>query len=913
MAREGSARAATHGSPHPETYQYQSDERIPTDLDELDNTVEELHVDFVSARPSPLRAYLIRALALLCACSLSVGSHYASYILGPLKSRLSREMGTDNTEFSLLISAFSLNSTWTPLVGGILASRLGTTMTSILATGVVFLGQLFLLIGNLTGSVRLMAFGMFVFGFGVSPLAVVQETIIVRFFKSHGLGISLALGLVAGKGASFVSARTSYPLSQQFGPHAPFYVATGLAGLSFCINIIYLLASKWLIQGAGAEWEASELHAEAQTHEAEHIRSGSVHSLSEAEALKAVAKKRMVKFKDITKLGDVFWAYIGLNVFCGMIWAPWTHLAANIIQRRFHMSESGSSEVASYILAGSVFLYPITGWAVDALKHRGIVLRLLATSSILTLLCYIWMALPPEFTRTPIPGIISFGLGHGFSPLLLVCIVPEIVPLKYVSTTLGAHKALEQTGSTIFQTLSGLVLDVKSKKPSAESLASPNGDETDMQYLLNTFVAMNVLQFLAIVVLAHFDRKRKQLAARRLNALLATPVVEEEESDSDDSHAGRAKEPVEPQEDITDSGRSAGTIRSIRSISMRRPSVSRPEQQIPLLRSPSQASSARSSRYLIPGVPPSQSVPFKFSKSEIRRGRIFAMLSGCMIVDSPIRKLYPDDVYPNGSYYPSPYGRVRYWIVGPSGGRKVSFIHGISTPSIIFKEIVGEVVKAGFQVLLYDIYGRGYSEGPQETLSITDYVNQLALLLQYVGWSQTDVVGLSMGGGIATGFTATFPHLVSGKVVLIASAGLLEIPLDAEGNRTLPQTNPIQSAIQAANAEQSQTAGDIRSLQTQLLPGYGKVIQDSMKYGPIGSMQKAYEILAKVQTAGGPAEVLVVHGTDDAIVAYENATKIKKIVAQAKVVTIEGAGHFLVGEPEHWPIAAKSIVDFLSV
>lgn len=153
-----------------------------------------------------------------------------------------------------------------------------------------------------------MAFGMFVFGFGVSPLAVVQETIIVRFFKSHGLGISLALGLVAGKGASFVSARTSYPLSQQFGPHAPFYVATALAGLSFCINVIYLLASRWLVREAGAEWEASELHAEAQTASEEHRRSGSVQSLSEAEALKAVAKKRMVKFKDITKLGDVFWA-----------------------------------------------------------------------------------------------------------------------------------------------------------------------------------------------------------------------------------------------------------------------------------------------------------------------------------------------------------------------------------------------------------------------------------------------------------------------------------------------------------------------------------------------------------------------------------------------------------------------------
>ena len=64
----------------------------------------------------------------------------ATNILGPLKSRLQREMGTSHTEFGLLLSAFSLNSTWTPLVGGILASRLGTTFTSILATGVILLG-----------------------------------------------------------------------------------------------------------------------------------------------------------------------------------------------------------------------------------------------------------------------------------------------------------------------------------------------------------------------------------------------------------------------------------------------------------------------------------------------------------------------------------------------------------------------------------------------------------------------------------------------------------------------------------------------------------------------------------------------------------------------------------------------------
>ncbi|KAF7791842.1 hypothetical protein EIP86_002866 [Pleurotus ostreatoroseus] len=630
MADHSYYRSPSRSRPASAAYQDQDDDLV------VDEDNEPLHLES-SSNMSPTRTHLIRALALLCACSLSVGSHYASYILGPLKSRLSREMGTNNTEFSLLISAFSLNSTWTPLVGGVMASRLGTTFTSILATGVVFLGQLCLLVGNLSGSVRLMAFGMFVFGLGVSPLAVVQESIIVRFFKSHGLGVSLALGLVAGKGASFISARTSYPLAEKFGPHAPFFAATGLAGLSFIVNLIYLFASKWLVRGAGAELEASELEAEAEHHAVEHSRNGSLQSLSEAEALKEVAKKRVVRLKDITRLGDVFWAYMGLNVLCGAIWAPFTHLAANIIERRYDLSESDASIKASYVLAGSVILYPITGYVVDLLRKHGIVLRLFMLSSLLTLGCYIWLSLPPSVTETPIPAIVSFATGHGFSPLLLVVIVPEIVSSKYISTTLGAHKALEQTGSTIFQTLAGLALDIKSKKAASESVDTNNGDKKDIQYLLNAFLILNVMQFVAIVGLARLDRKQKRAAARRLSALLP-PIVEEDDEPFLDIPATPPKEPGDedewPHQDqsspATQTKSLPGTVRSLRGVQAPSTAIS-PEQSIPLLRSASQASSQRNSRYLPGLVSPSTAPKIVRTRSEVKRGKAFSLMSGCLI------------------------------------------------------------------------------------------------------------------------------------------------------------------------------------------------------------------------------------------------------------------------------------------
>lgn len=105
------------------------------------------------------------------------------------------------------------------------------------------------------------------------------------------------------------------------------------------------------------------------------------------------------------------------------------------MQRRFDLEESDASTKGSYVLAGSVFLYPIVsagnhcilfttlsvifsqiGMVVDRVKKRNIVMKLFLLSAILTLGCYVWLALPPSWTKSPMPALISFASGHGFSP-----------------------------------------------------------------------------------------------------------------------------------------------------------------------------------------------------------------------------------------------------------------------------------------------------------------------------------------------------------------------------------------------------------------------------------------------------------------------------------------------------------------
>jgi hypothetical protein len=110
-----------------------------------------------------------------------------------------------------------------------------------------------------------------------------------------------ALGLVAGKGAAFISARTSYPLTHHFGPRAPFYVAAFLSAFSVVVNLVYITVSKWLVYGTAAELEASDISDAAQN---------SARTLSEAQALEKTAEKQKVNFSELSRLGDVFWVYV---------------------------------------------------------------------------------------------------------------------------------------------------------------------------------------------------------------------------------------------------------------------------------------------------------------------------------------------------------------------------------------------------------------------------------------------------------------------------------------------------------------------------------------------------------------------------------------------------------------------------
>ncbi|CAE6430065.1 unnamed protein product [Rhizoctonia solani] len=295
-------------------------------------------------------------------------------------------------------------------------------------------------------------------------------------------------------------------------------------------------------------------------------------------------------------------------------------------------------------------------------------------------------------------------------------------------------------------------------------------------------------------------------------------------------------------------------------------------------------------------------------------------------------KKHVDEIYPTNIYGPShtvelTKGEVRYWLFGPEEGKRVVLIHGLSIPSIIWKEVATRLSRTGFRVLLFDLYGRGYSEAPDPQTTSYDadlYITQLALLMQFIGWRKARIVGLSMGGGIAAAFAAKFPWLVESNVGLIASAGVMEGPVGGLFARVFGSA-AFQRFRHSALGQALFTPGPppalpkdlsksdqlvmkehmLFGLQSAILPGYTAAVAASVFIGPLRGLENEFKKLGKLRGV----RVQLIWGTNDSIVHYKYAGKIKSLIPHAELVTIDGAGHDLCAT--HYEVVSDNLIGFL--
>jgi pimeloyl-ACP methyl ester carboxylesterase len=110
---------------------------------------------------------------------------------------------------------------------------------------------------------------------------------------------------------------------------------------------------------------------------------------------------------------------------------------------------------------------------------------------------------------------------------------------------------------------------------------------------------------------------------------------------------------------------------------------------------------------------------------------------------------------------------TRYIQAGPKDAPPLIMVHGMGGTWENFIANVGAHAQH-FNVVAFDLLGHGYSDKPDQTLAVEDYVQQLGALVDAFGFQRVSLLGLSIGGWISTKFTVRQPERVDRLLVLSA-------------------------------------------------------------------------------------------------------------------------------------------------
>ncbi len=247
-----------------------------------------------------------------------------------------------------------------------------------------------------------------------------------------------------------------------------------------------------------------------------------------------------------------------------------------------------------------------------------------------------------------------------------------------------------------------------------------------------------------------------------------------------------------------------------------------------------------------------------------------------------------------GTYIRLTDGVTHYTLSGPDNAQLVVLVHGGTIPSWGLNTQVTALHKAGYRVLTYDMFGRGYSDRPATEYNQELYLRQLFELVERLNISRAfHLIGFSLGGATVVNFTAHYPEKVD-KLVVVAPvikdfevAGVFNIPIIGElvarfvGVKII--TNRFESLLKGNPDIIKYKQLFINQTEYK---GFQQSLLSMIRGDALGDYTNAYKMLGKQYR-----EILLIWGKEDAEVTAEMIDQVKSYLPKVQYNPVEMAGH----------------------
>ena len=269
-----------------------------------------------------------------------------------------------------------------------------------------------------------------------------------------------------------------------------------------------------------------------------------------------------------------------------------------------------------------------------------------------------------------------------------------------------------------------------------------------------------------------------------------------------------------------------------------------------------------------------------------------------------------------GQFVKLPLGVVHYELAGPETAPTVVLVHGFSVPYYIWDPTFAALTRAGFRVLRYDLYGRGFSDRPEINYNLDLYNSQLEELLPALNiQGPVDLVGLSMGGPIVASFANHHPDRVRSLILVdpeVAPVSIrqifpLNLPLVGEYLMTVyvaPEQLPKSQPADFYNPDKFPDWEAMFRVQLQY-KGFRQAILSSIRLMPTMDSAAEYAAVGKRNLP-----VLLIWGREDKSVSAADIQQIETLIPGIESHIIEEAGH--IPQYERPEVVNPLLVDFLN-
>ena len=241
--------------------------------------------------------------------------------------------------------------------------------------------------------------------------------------------------------------------------------------------------------------------------------------------------------------------------------------------------------------------------------------------------------------------------------------------------------------------------------------------------------------------------------------------------------------------------------------------------------------------------------------------------------------------------------RLYYETHGPRDGEPLLLLEGLGGDIPGWRRNIPTLASELF-VVAFDFRGNGRSDAPDQPVTMETFVEDSVAVLHFVGVDSAHVYGQSFGGMVAQELALAHPERVRSLILAATHAGGPNVvPARAKVPKDRPWMALYAPGFPEANPDH--VAEDLLvGSQRPQAPHAGRRQWEAMR---------GFDSYERLPDLGIPT--LVLHGSEDRMVAPENARVLAERIPGAELVMVEGAGHLY--HSERADEADAVVLDFI--